>query len=80
MKHPSDEFYERCAIEAMKVILPLVDLQAVTKERWAEFVSDTFDLTDAICTELCSRLERNEKFRNEDPTWQSQPAAPASSG
>ena len=80
MKHPSDEFYERCGIEALKTLIQVIDPGNMTPESWARFVGDVFDLTDAISTELVTRLERNRAFREKDPEWVRTNAAPAASG
>ena len=80
MNHPTDEFYRQLAIEATKVMAPMVVGKEMTPQAWGEFVGDIFDLTDAICSELDTRLERNRKFREKDPEWLKTNAVPASTG
>lgn len=52
--------YERMVGEALRAILPQVDIEAVKAVGWDRLVADVFDLADALTEEMDRRLaEKN---------------------
>lgn len=50
--------YERMVGEAIRAILPQIDIDQVRAVGWDRLVTDVFDLADALTTEMQRRLAR----------------------